>query len=585
MSSAIAGKRGCTRADVASILIFFLLAVAVYSRLWANPRNGYLVNSGMDQMLFEWFFAVGADCVRHLRNPLFTYLQNYPYGVNLMANTATYGLGIPLSPLTLLFGPTVTWTVALTGSLAGTAAAYYWVFSRHLVRSRLAAAIGGGFCGFAPAMISHGGGHPNLVALFLIPFIALRLMELRHSTHPGRDGAIVGIMMAFQIFLGEEPLLVAAIFFAVFAVAYAASQPRDAWAFLPRLSAGILAAALVTIVLVAYPLWWQFYGPQSYDGLIHGLKAAANDVAAFVRFSTESVAGDEASAKGFALNVMEENAFFGWPLVALLTVIVMWLSRTSIFARTLAISGFVMAWLSLGPRIYIFHYDTHIPGPWRLFATLPLLESLVESRLAMACVPAVGALLAMATERVFELTSAQPTRELRALWLGAVAAVLLPIAPTRLQVTERPRPPEFFSSGTWQQYVEPGGAVVVAPIPDGDNAYALYWQVRTGMRFPLVGGYFIGPSGPNDRTGRYDAFPTYTQTQLTSAFESAQVPHVEDGDRAQVLKDLRNWNADLIVLAPTKNEQALRSTLELLLNMPAHWVKGVWMWDVRGLTT
>jgi hypothetical protein len=109
--------------------------------------------------------------------------------------------------------------------------------------------------------------------------------------------------------------------------------------------------------------------------------------------------------------------------------------------------------------------------------------------------------------------------------------------------------------------------------------------VQAGLRFPLVGGYFIGPSGPHDRTGRYDAYPTHTQMLLVTAYETGQVPHIEDGDRAQVLADLRNWNADLVVLAPIQNQQALRSTLELLLNTPAHWVKGVWMWDVRGLTT
>src|SRR6476659_9670226 len=161
MTPILGKNHSCGRADAASILIFVLLAVAVYGRLWANLPNGYLVSSGMDQNLFEWFFAVAADSVWHFRNPLFTYLQNYPYGVNMMANTSVYGLGIPLFPLTLLFGPTVTWAVALTASLAGTATAYYWVFSRHLVRSRLAAAISGGFCGFAPAMISHGTAHPN----------------------------------------------------------------------------------------------------------------------------------------------------------------------------------------------------------------------------------------------------------------------------------------------------------------------------------------------------------------------------------------------------------------------------------------
>ena len=77
----------------------------------------------------------------------------------------------------------------------------------------------------------------------------------------------------------------------------------------PRVGLGVLVAALVAFVLVAYPLWWQFYGPQSYDAIIHGHRG--NDVAAFVRFSTESLAGDASSAKEFAWNPTEENAFLG----------------------------------------------------------------------------------------------------------------------------------------------------------------------------------------------------------------------------------------------------------------------------------
>jgi hypothetical protein len=69
-----------------------------------------------------------------------------------------FGISMPLAPLTLIFGPTPTYAIGLTLGLAGTAIAWYWTFSRHVltgvsVRTKCAAAIGGGFCGFAPAMI------------------------------------------------------------------------------------------------------------------------------------------------------------------------------------------------------------------------------------------------------------------------------------------------------------------------------------------------------------------------------------------------------------------------------------------------
>ncbi len=100
-----------------------------------------------DQTLWEWFFAVTARSVSHLRNPLVTDLANHPLGVNMMANTTLLGLAVPLTPVTLALGPTVTWALVLTLGLAGTVTAWYCVISRHLVRHRAAAAVGAGFCG------------------------------------------------------------------------------------------------------------------------------------------------------------------------------------------------------------------------------------------------------------------------------------------------------------------------------------------------------------------------------------------------------------------------------------------------------
>src|SRR5207302_263162 len=225
----------------------------------------------------------------------------------LMANTAMFGLGIPLSPITMLFGPTVTWAIALTGGLSGTAAAWYWVFSRHLTSSRLAAAVGGAFCGFAPAMISHGNAHPNFVGLFVIPFIVLRLIKLAQGQRPVRDGIVLGLLLAYQVFLGEEPLLISMMGFVIFAIAYAASRRREALTMVRPMAIGLSIAAVLALAITIYPLWYQFFGPESYQTLEHG--SVGNDTAAFTRFATESVAGQPGPAADVSMNRTEENAF------------------------------------------------------------------------------------------------------------------------------------------------------------------------------------------------------------------------------------------------------------------------------------
>ncbi len=80
----------------------------------------------------------------------------------------------------------------LTLGLAGTAAAWYWVLSRHLVRSRLAAWLGGLWCGFCPAMIAHANGHINFVSQYVVPFIVYQALRLREPGRVLRGGVASG---------------------------------------------------------------------------------------------------------------------------------------------------------------------------------------------------------------------------------------------------------------------------------------------------------------------------------------------------------------------------------------------------------
>nr|WP_208406734.1 glycosyl transferase [Amycolatopsis granulosa] len=575
-------RRRFTRADALVIGCYVVAAFVLYAGLWTNlGRGGYMANSFQDQNMWEWFFAVTAHAVFHWENPLFSDLQNYPVGVNLMANTAMFGLGIPLSPVTQLFGPTVTWAIALTGGLAGTATAWYWVFSRHLVGSRTAAAIGGAFCGYAPAMVSHGNAHPNFVVLFLIPFIVLRLIRLAQGRRPVRDGIILGLMLAYQVFLGEEPLLIMMMAFVLFAAGYAVSRPREALRMVKPMAGGLAIAAIIAVAITIYPLWWQFFGSQSYRTIEHG--PVGNDTAALTRFATESIAGAPQAAADVSMNRTEENAFFGWPLIILMVVLTVWLWR-NVLARAAAISMFLMAWLSLGVQIIVNHRETGIPGPWKLLFEQPLFDSLLESRLAIGCIPAIAALLAIATERVFRAAPNFRDRDLpvRFLWLGALAAVLIPVAPTPLKTELRPDTPAFFTDGAWRQYVG-SGSLVTVPLPSDGDARALNWQVQAGLGFPVPGGYFVGPIGPDDRRGRYGAANRPTAELLAQVRSSGDVPDVTGAQRAQAIEDLKYWKADAVVLAPIANGNALHQAVDQLIGASARYVDGVWVWDVRAL--
>ncbi|WP_107659904.1 glycosyl transferase [Nocardia suismassiliense] len=572
------------RFDLFAGLGYLALAVLVLSGQWRNTQSGYLIKSGQDQTMWEWFFAVTAHSVANLENPLGTNLQNFPAGVNMMANTAMFGVGVPFTPITLLFGPTVTFVLVLTLGLAATALGWYWLFSRELVESKFAASLGGLFCGFAPAMISHANAHPNFVVLVLLPVIAGHLIRMaRRADTAGmrsriRDAVVLGLLVAMQIALGEEPLLIFALSFGLFALVYYLHAPRLGLRALRRVTPTVLLAAVLTLVLTVIPLWWQFFGPQSYRSIDHG--PMVNDLKAIVQFPSESLGGVFSPGQYVAINETEQNAYFGWPLLLLVaaTAALLWRDRLVRAAGAVIV---VFGVLSLGAVAMLGKRSTGVELPWRWAEKVPLLNTVLESRLTMAAIPAIAVILALATDRAVRAWRESPVDWRPLAWFGTLACALLPLVPTVLPVIERAPTPEFFAGGAVREYVRDGSVVMVPP-PRPADARALRWQADAGFDFPLAGGYFVGPTG-TQKKGIYGPEMRPTTALLVQAQDTGVVPPIGDEERAQLLNDLNFWQADVLVLPATANGDTLSATVTRLLGFGPTRVDDVWVWNVRAL--
>ncbi|MET7602620.1 dolichyl-phosphate beta-glucosyltransferase [Streptomyces avermitilis] len=569
--------RSVRPADLLAAALFLLLAVALHSGRWADPAHRYLPASLQDQNQWEWFFAVTADNVSHLRNPLFTTFQGFPDGVNLMANTVMLGLSVPLTPLTLLAGPAFTLALVMTLGLAATATAWYWLIVKRVVRQRGAAFVGAALAAFAPPMVSHANAHPNFVVLFMVPLMIDRALRLRTGARVVRDGVVLGLMVAYQIFLGEEPLLLASLGMVLFAAAYAAARREVARAAWRPLVKGLGIGAAVCLPIVALPLYWQFFGPQSYKSVLHGDNAGNSPLALLSFAERSAIAGNELTANALSLNPTEQNAFYGWPLAALAFAIVIRLWEHAV-VKALAFTTIAAAVLSLGPRFRIPLTDITAPGPWALLADKPLFESVIEGRVAMICAPALGVLLALAIERLVRT----PSQSTRLLGLTAVALALLPIVPAPLKTVERAEVPAFIADGTWKSYVDvdKGETLVPVPLPDSGNAEALHWQTAAGLGFKLPGGYFNGPYG-KERIGIYGASPRSTSSLLSDIYYKGVVPRIGKDWQTQAKADFAYWKAGALVLAPQGRQDVLRAAVEKLVGRPGKWVDGVWVWDLH----
>ncbi|MEU7139396.1 glycosyl transferase [Nocardia sp. NPDC046473] len=573
--------------DLVAAFGYLALAVVVLSGQWRNTQSGYLIKSGQDQTMWEWFFAVTAHSVAHLENPLGTTLQNFPAGVNMMANTAMFGVGVPLTPITLLFGPTVTFVLVLTLGLATTALAWYWLFSRELVQSRIAAGIGGLFCGFAPAMISHANAHPNFVVLLLLPIMAGLLIRMarRAGVHDPdrrrrrvRDAVLLGFLVALQIALGEEPLLIFALSFGLFTVVYYLHTPRQGLRVLRGITPAIMLAGAIALLCTVIPLWYQFFGPQSYRSIDHG--PMGNDLKAITQFPSESLGGLFSPGQYVAINDTEQNAYFGWPLLLVLAGTVVLLRRERV-VRAAAVVIAVFGVLSLGAVAMFGKRDTGFALPWRWAEHVPLLSTVLETRLTMAAIPAIAAVLALATQRAIGWWRESPVDWRPLAWFGALLFALLPLIPTVLPVVQRPPTPAFFADGMVRDYVNTGSVVMVPPSRPMD-AGALRWQADTDFDFPLAGGYFVGPTS-TQKKGIYGPEFRPTTALLVRAQDTGTVPPLTDEAREQIRADLNFWRADVFVLPATRNVDTLRTTMTQLLGFGPTRVADVWVWDVRAM--
>jgi hypothetical protein len=554
--------------------------------LWVQIRSRVLSSFPPDQYLFEFWLDHAARVFTHGENPLFTHQLNYPVGVNVMANTAMFGMTIPLVPVTLLFGPKVSFALIVTLAPALTALGWYLLFSRRVVRSRWAAAVAGAVCGFAPGLVAQDNVHPNLAMQLPVPLMVWQLLRLRdRGVPPWRPGLLLGLLVTYQFFINEEILLVTAIGCGLFILAWAAYHRAEARQLVGRLVASLAAAAAVALALLAYPMWYQFFGPQHYRGFGTFASLFGADLASFTAFPTHSLASGPDSVR-IANNVVEETTFFGWPLV-IMTVVwaaMLW-RRTEV--RAALVPAVVFGLGSLGSHLHFAGRARHIPGPWAPLSHVPLLDSMIPSRLAIAVVPVLGLLVALVLDNVSRAPGDLAGRDLRLIVYAGVALALVPVIPTTFTVVGRGPVPPFIGQGTWRSYVTPGHSMLLLPVPTGMTGIAAtQWTGEIHGDIPIAGGYFVAPNPQSEHLeaafgpGRRPTLNLFYDIEWTGKARA-----VTPADRANALVDLRFWRASVIVLHPGERyAKLMRQTMTDLIDFKPVMVGGLWLWDVHQLT-
>lgn len=511
-----------------SLAVYLLLSLLLFGiPVIAHPRGHIISSDELDSSQFMWFLSWWPHALLHGLNPFVTHLMFVPDGFNLTWATSMPGPSLLLAPITLAFGPALTWNVIqlLAPALSSWTA---FLLCRHLTGNPRASLLAGYVFGFSPYMLVHLTGGPYLALVALLPvFVLLVLRQLEGRDSPRRFVVLMALALVAQFSISVEVLATATLFGGialVLALLLFPARRRELWHVI-----GLLAAAFVVLAVLVSPwLYFFFFGRHYPPGATH-FKA---NLASFV-LPPGLVAlakSPHAIVGSFRGSITE--SYLGLPLVALLVTFAWELRRRRSTWLLLASAGAAMI-LSLGSTIAIRERSTGVRGPWYPLSHLPVLRYAIPVRLA------VFALLPAAIAVALWLSG----RGGRWRWAlaGLVVASFFPAIGNRAWNVAIADPP-FIASGQYRAFIGPHDNVLTVPVW-GPNER---WQADTKFAFALSAGYAGNPFPP--AYARYPMWNTLLTGHLTPDYRAQLRRFLADKRVTVIVVDKRAFPAPWLTL-------------------------------------
>lgn len=545
MSESVDTRASRWRSLAVVSVAYLALSIALWWHVWSNHPTSTTTCGCGDSSLFTWFLAWPAYAISHGLNPLFSTYLFHPSGINLLSNTAEAGLGIPLSPVTWLWGPITTLNVALTLSPALSALAAFLLLRRWVAWTP-AAFFGGLIYGFSPfVVVSLSDAHLMVGMAPVAPLLALCLDEAlaRQQWSPWVTGGALGLCAVVQFFIGTEMLVllaVAAAVAVVLVVVGAGLWRRDAFRRrVPYALRSIGSGAVLSGVVLAWPVWFALAGPAHLSGAVWGsgglLAYGGNTLRYFVTPLPPATRITTLTHQlGGYQGTTVSGQFLGWGIVVvgILGLVLWWRDlRLWLFASL----GVVAALLSQG---LAFRHWT----PWRLFVRLPQMVNVIPSRLGLVVYLCAAVLLGLIVDKV---RTALATRRLLASAVAAGIAVVA-ITPMVTELGQGGLPlvavpvvlPSWFA--TEAPHLPPKQVLLVFPFAFRQSN--MTWQAVNAMPYSMAGGG--GPNSLASRAGRQRA----GQTVLSNISLTGGSPTIDPSQVAAVRSALAGWQVTGVVL-------------------------------------
>ena len=577
--------------------VYCALAFVAYWPVLPFDNSHMLATAPNDSTDVGWFLSWAGFAVTHLHNPLFSNWMDFPSGVNIPANQSMSLLGVLAAPITEGVGRFAMINFTMYLSFVISAMAMYLTL-RQFCQRRLPAFVGGLFFGFCPSIVAHNLENPNFSFLPLLPLIFLFTYKVTtaESLSPRRDGLLLGLVCALQLYLNPEPLaevLVALLVAVVVTLAWRVR--RISRSDLSRIGVGLGFAAVLFVPLALPFAYYYLYGPQHVSGPVVGLQYLAvfhTDLAQLIVPDKNQLIGPSRliaignTYTGGAIN--EAGSYLGIPLILGLSVIVVSLRRNRVIVFS-AIAFVAAAVLSLGASLYINNHGTGIWLPGQLFLHLPILNSAETIRYFIAADLMVGVLVGVGLDRLADGWEArrQPAQHRMKRPVSspvvvsvAAAAMLFPLVPRWPSPSYSIGVPSYFTS-TEVNAIKPGAIVLTYPIPQSGAVQPLQWQMAANFRFKILSGYAYVANNGGVTLGNPPMLPSTLSTLLNAGWgndPSATIPPLNVQNLENIREVLANFSVDDFIMEAGGNYLPVEREITVALGRAPSSVGGVLIW-------
>ena len=553
-----------------ALTLYLVLAVAA---IWPGLFTGHdtIVGTAGDPSLSIWALQWMPFALGHHLNPLVTDYLHYPTGVNLVWNGSILFPSLVLSPVTVLWGPIVSYNVLVLLSmwLSGWCA---FLAVRRYSKRWVSAAVGGLLYECSPFMASQITVHAQIFVAVFPPLLVLFLDEIlvRQRRRAWLIGGLLGLTTAAQLLTGSEMLAISVVMAVPALITLAVifrAQLRARLRYALRAAAAALA---VFAVLAGYPLYFLLLGPQRVSGALQGDVYMARPAAFVIPSALQLISGHT--------TISDSSVYIGIPLLLLAVAVTVWMRRRPAVVAAAVTLACAMV-LSLGAHLWIQGAATGIRLPWLIATKLPVLLNVLPVRLMVAAYLALAVMVAIFLDSVLEAAGRR-----RIAGLAVVAVALIPLIPTLPIQSSRLDIPAFFTDGSAQR-LPATGSVLMTPYGKYFVDYPPeLWEAMSGIAFKTQLGIVYTP-GPGGNMVGPEMDPLGKELNAVGDLDKPAPSSLSPSVRAVYLADLRAHDVTTVIVGPSAGAAQVARLMTELLGSPGVSTGGVTVWYGVGAVT